>query len=222
MLATLEYLAESGLNPTVSCLKSGHSFLTTSGNVSEHSSGSAVDIAAINGIPILDHQDRGGITEQTVRRLMMLQGTMEPHQIISLLDLGQNTMALPDHYNHIHVGFHPLFGSNQKLGEAGVRDPQARPVGRPASAGSRRSTTRSSRSSPPSTRIPAHEKAQRSHRRRVTRDRGTVPAAFRFVQFEFGFLLGPADGRYLTRTAPDEEPGAGRSCSGRSERRSGG
>jgi hypothetical protein len=33
-----------------------------------------------------------------------------------------------------------------------------------------------------------------------------VPAAFRFVQFEFGFLLGPADGRYLTRTAPDEEP----------------
>jgi len=33
-----------------------------------------------------------------------------------------------------------------------------------------------------------------------------VPAAFRFVQFEFGFLLGPADGRYLTRTAPEEEP----------------
>jgi hypothetical protein len=33
-----------------------------------------------------------------------------------------------------------------------------------------------------------------------------VPAAYRFVQFEFGFLLGPADGRYLTRKAPDEEP----------------
>ena len=42
---------------------------------------------------------------------------MEPHQIISLMDLGQNTMALPDHYNHIHVGFHPLFGENAKLGK---------------------------------------------------------------------------------------------------------
>src|SRR3954469_18906717 len=30
--------------------------------------------------------------------------------------------------------------------------------------------------------------------------------AFRFVQFEFGFLLGPADGRYLTRHGPDAEP----------------
>jgi hypothetical protein len=48
---------------------------------------------------------------------MMLQGTMEPHQIISLLDLGQNTMSLPDHYNHIHVGFRPLFGDNAKLGK---------------------------------------------------------------------------------------------------------
>ncbi|MEA2481077.1 MAG: hypothetical protein QOJ07_2999 [Thermoleophilaceae bacterium] len=112
VLATLEYLAESGLNPTVSCLKSGHSFLTTSGNVSEHSSGSAVDIAKINGIPIIGHQDKGGITEQTVRRLMLLQGTMKPHQIISLLSLGSNTLALSDHDDHIHVGFRPLFGTN--------------------------------------------------------------------------------------------------------------
>jgi hypothetical protein len=47
---------------------------------------------------------------------MLLQGTMQPHQIISLLDYGANTMALPDHANHIHVGFRPLFGSNSKLG----------------------------------------------------------------------------------------------------------
>jgi murein DD-endopeptidase MepM/ murein hydrolase activator NlpD len=116
VLATLEYLSESGLEPTVSCLKSGHSFLTTSGNVSEHTSGNAVDISQINGVPILGHQDPGGVTEQAVRRLMLLQGTMAPHQIISLLHLGGNTMALPDHANHIHVGFHPLYGSNAKLG----------------------------------------------------------------------------------------------------------
>jgi murein DD-endopeptidase MepM/ murein hydrolase activator NlpD len=116
VLGTLEYLADSGLNPTVSALKCGHSFYTASGNVSEHSSGNAVDISEINGIPIAGHQDPGGITEITVRRLMQLQGTMMPHQIISLLSLGANTMALPDHWDHIHVGFHPLFGDNAKAG----------------------------------------------------------------------------------------------------------
>ncbi|MEA2351862.1 MAG: hypothetical protein QOJ14_276 [Thermoleophilaceae bacterium] len=117
VLATLAFLAESGLRPTVSCLKSGHSRLTTSGNVSEHWSGNAVDIGAVNGIPILGHQDKGGITEQTVRRLMTLQGTLRPHQIISLLDFGANTLAMADHNDHIHVGFHPLFGDNKKLGK---------------------------------------------------------------------------------------------------------
>ncbi len=105
VLATLEYLAESGLSPTVTSLKCGHGFYTSSGNVSEHSSGSAVDIAKVNGIPILGHQEAGGITEQTVRRLMRLQGTMQPHQVISLLELGGPTMAMGDHADHIHVGF---------------------------------------------------------------------------------------------------------------------
>ena len=105
MLATLEYLAESGLSPTVTSLKCGHGFYTESGNVSEHSSGSAVDIAKINGIPIIGHQEAGGVTEQTVRRLMRLQGTMQPHQVISLLELGGPTFAMADHADHIHVGF---------------------------------------------------------------------------------------------------------------------
>jgi Transglycosylase SLT domain/Peptidase family M23 len=117
VLATLEYLAESGLKPSVSALKCGHSFLTKSGNVSEHSSGNAVDIAKINDIPILGHQEQGGITEQTVRMLMRLQGTMHPHQLISLLDLGGPSFALADHADHIHVGFQPLFGTNKKLGK---------------------------------------------------------------------------------------------------------
>ena len=105
VLATLEYLAESGLSPTVTSLKCGHGFYTSSGNVSEHSSGSAVDIAKINGIPIIGHQEAGGVTEQTVRRLMRLQGTMQPHQVISLLELGGPTLAMADHADHIHVGF---------------------------------------------------------------------------------------------------------------------
>jgi hypothetical protein len=125
VLATLEYLAELGLRPSVSSLRGNHGLMTASGNISEHSSGNAVDISQINGIPILGHQDPGGITEQTVRALMRLQGTVTPHQIISLFDLGANTLALPDHANHIHVGFKPRYGANSKLSR------QARAVLRP-------------------------------------------------------------------------------------------
>jgi hypothetical protein len=117
VLATLAYLAESGLRPTVTSLKCGHSFYTTSGNVSHHSSGNAVDISAVNGIPILGHQEAGGITDQAVRRLMLLQGTIAPAQIISLLDIGGATLSMGDHADHIHVGFQPLFGANRKLGK---------------------------------------------------------------------------------------------------------
>jgi hypothetical protein len=120
VLATLAYLAESGLRPTVTSLKCGHSYYTTSGNVSHHSSGNAVDIAKVNGIPILGHQEPGGITEQTVRRLMLLQGTMAPAQIISLLEIGGATFAMADHNDHIHVGFQPMFGANRKLGKAAL------------------------------------------------------------------------------------------------------
>jgi hypothetical protein len=117
VLATLEFLVASGFNPTVTALECGHSYLTSSGNVSEHSSGDAVDIGAVNGIPITGHQGQGSITDLVIRRLFTLQGTMKPHQIISLMTFPgtDNTLALPDHYNHIHVGFHPLYGSNSKL-----------------------------------------------------------------------------------------------------------
>jgi hypothetical protein len=116
VLATLAYLAESGFRPTVSSLKCGHGFYTASGNVSDHSSGNAVDISAVNGVPITGHQDRGGVTEHAVRQLMRLQGSMRPHQIISLLDIGANTISMADHHDHIHVGFRPRFGANRRLG----------------------------------------------------------------------------------------------------------
>ena len=82
--------------------------------MSEHTTGTAVDIAAINGIPILGHQGPGSITEMTIQRLLTLQGTMKPHQIISLMTFPgtDNTLALADHDDHIHVGFRPLYGAN--------------------------------------------------------------------------------------------------------------
>jgi hypothetical protein len=116
VLATLEFMAASGFRPTVTSLKCGHGRYTTSGNVSEHSSGNAVDIAKVNGIPILGNQGKGSITELAVRRLLTLQGTMKPDQIITLMTFegADNTLAMADHADHIHVGWKPLYGTNSK------------------------------------------------------------------------------------------------------------
>jgi hypothetical protein len=112
-LAVMEYLAERGYRLTITSLKCGHDFLTTSGNVSAHSSGNAVDIAQVNGIPILGNQGPGTITEAVIKDLLKLQGTMRPAQIISLMDLGPPTFILPDHDDHIHVGYTPLYGQGE-------------------------------------------------------------------------------------------------------------
>ncbi len=111
VLALLEYLAERGFRLTISSLKCGHSIYTSSGNVSHHSSGNAVDIPQINGIPVLGNQGEGSITEALVTDVMALQGNMRPAQIISLMDFGaDNTFAMGDHDDHVHVGFTPAAG----------------------------------------------------------------------------------------------------------------
>jgi hypothetical protein len=117
VLATMLYLVSSGLKPTITALKCGHSYLTTSGNVSEHSTGTAMDIGAINGIIIRPStQGPGSITDVTIQALLKLQGTMKPHQIISLMTFqgADNTLALSDHDDHIHVGWQPLYGENRQ------------------------------------------------------------------------------------------------------------
>jgi murein DD-endopeptidase MepM/ murein hydrolase activator NlpD len=117
VLATLEYLASNGLKPTVSSLRCGHGYRTSSGNVSEHTTGTAVDIAAINGIVITPAtQGAGSITDLTIQRLLTLQGTMKPHQIISLMTFrdADNTLAMGDHDDHIHVGWQPLYGQDRR------------------------------------------------------------------------------------------------------------
>jgi hypothetical protein len=120
VLATLEYLAESGLSPTVSSL----SYRTKNGNISEHSSGNAVDISRVNGVPILGHQEPGGIADQTVRRLMLLQGTVVPHQVISLLAIGGPTLAMADHADHVHVGFRPTGEAWRRAGYSVLKPSQ--------------------------------------------------------------------------------------------------
>jgi murein DD-endopeptidase MepM/ murein hydrolase activator NlpD len=110
ILALLEYLVARGYRLTITSLKCGHSLYTTSGFISEHSSGNAVDIAQINGIPVLGNQGPGTLAEALVKDVMQLQGTMAPHQIISLMDFGANTFAMADHDDHVHIGYQPMYG----------------------------------------------------------------------------------------------------------------
>jgi hypothetical protein len=111
ILAVLEYLRTKGFQLTITALECGHGLLTTSGNVSEHSTGDAVDIAVINGTPVTGNQGPGSMTDELVRDVLQLQGTMHPHQVISLEDLpGETSFAMADHYDHVHIGYHPLEG----------------------------------------------------------------------------------------------------------------
>jgi len=105
--ALLEYLAGAYGGVTVSCLLSGHSHFVEGrpGVVSAHVYGRAVDIAAVGGIPIVGNQQPGGITEQTIRRILALPGWLHPKQVISLLQLGGPSFALANHADHIHVGY---------------------------------------------------------------------------------------------------------------------
>jgi hypothetical protein len=105
VLALFEYLTARGYRLTITSLKCGHSVYTSSGNISQHSIGGAVDIAQINGLPVLGNQGPGSITEALVRDILELQGTMYPDQVISLMDFGGSSFAMGDHADHVHVGY---------------------------------------------------------------------------------------------------------------------
>ena len=116
VLALLEFLAANGVRPGVTSLVRPGS-ITSSGNLSHHSTGTAVDIASINGVPVLGNQGNGSVTDIAVRRILTLQGAMRPDQIITLMQYpGQtNTLAMGDHHDHIHVGYRPV-GEDPRTG----------------------------------------------------------------------------------------------------------
>jgi hypothetical protein len=117
VLAAVEFLSTSGLDPSVSGLQCGHSLTGASGTDPAGATGASVDISKINGIPILGHQGAGSITDITIRRLLTLQGAMKPNQIISLMSYKTqaNTLALPDHANRIQITYTPNYQQNKHL-----------------------------------------------------------------------------------------------------------
>jgi len=108
VLAVLEYLRSKGFTLRISALECGHSYLTEGGNVSEHSTGDAVDIAEIDGVNVTGHQGPGTLVHELIEDVLQLQGPMQPHQVISLEDFpGEVSFAEPSHFDHVHIGYRP-------------------------------------------------------------------------------------------------------------------
>ncbi len=128
VLAVLEFLSRGGLQPTVAALRcppggdspaglsvaSSVAAASTPRAVSSlraeaHRDGYAVDISAINGIPIVGHQGPGTVTDAAIRTLLALRGQFAPHRIVSLMSYPEDpsTHALSSAWDHIHIAFLP-------------------------------------------------------------------------------------------------------------------
>lgn len=108
VLAVLAYLSAKGYSLMITSLYCGReASITTSGYVSNHSRGQAVDIAAINGEVITaGTQGPGSLTDRVSREILALQGTMAPDEVITLMNYPQPAgFAMGDHDDHIHVGY---------------------------------------------------------------------------------------------------------------------
>jgi murein DD-endopeptidase MepM/ murein hydrolase activator NlpD len=113
VLAMLEYLSVSGLRPSISGLPCAPATAAAAAaNVPAGAAATAVDITAINGIPVAGHQEPGSLADEAVRKLLMLQGLSRPKQILSTMSYPGAAAAITSSSatDAIHVAFGALGG----------------------------------------------------------------------------------------------------------------
>ena len=91
---------------TISALRSDHSEYTASGYVSNHFFGRAMDIAAVDGVSCTDTAIDAPCAN-LARTLAYLPEPVHPTELIYCFDVDGpgEAFALPDHCDHVHVGF---------------------------------------------------------------------------------------------------------------------
>ena len=90
----------------ISALRSDHSELTASGNVSNHFFGRAMDLAEVDGVSCTDTAPDAPCGELATT-LSQITGPLHPTELIYCYDVDGPgpAFALPDHCDHVHVGF---------------------------------------------------------------------------------------------------------------------
>jgi hypothetical protein len=87
----------------ISVMKTGHSEYTTSGYVSNHYYGRAVDVAIVNGVPV---SPSNSAAHDLVLSLDQLPPEIRPDEIGSpWLPPGPGYFTNAEHQNHVHIGF---------------------------------------------------------------------------------------------------------------------
>jgi hypothetical protein len=92
---------------TITALRSDHSQMTASGNVSNHFYGRAMDIASVDGVSCTDTSTTAPCAELGYA-LAQLPAPLHPTELIYCFDLdgAGPAFALPDHCDHIHAGYY--------------------------------------------------------------------------------------------------------------------
>jgi Transglycosylase SLT domain len=92
---------------TITSLRSDHSQMTASGNVSNHFYGRAMDVAAVDGVSCTDTSTTAPCA-QLGYALAQLPAPLHPTELIYCFDLDGigPAFALPDHCDHIHAGYY--------------------------------------------------------------------------------------------------------------------
>ena len=205
VLATLEFLAAGGMKPTVTSLRCGHGTYTTSGNVSHHSTGNAVDIAKINGVPILGNQG---------------DGLDHRHRRPPPADAAGHAEARADHHadevrrHRQHARHEGPRRSHPRRLPAAVRSQQhgrpadgGRPEAQPVDQADRPARRDRQPGRPPAAQQVRHQGPRSRAGQPRPPGRIAIARQFRFVQLEFPWLLGPEPGRYAIRERIGEDPG---------------
>jgi len=108
VLAVLEFLSRSGLEPTVGAMHCASRADAVSASVAP-ARREQIDITAVNGTPIAGHQGAETITELTIHTLLALPKELVPHEIGSLMSFpgAAATHASARYWNRIHLEFLP-------------------------------------------------------------------------------------------------------------------
>ncbi len=120
VLATLAFLSASGLKPSVSSRTCAPASAAERRSARGSLAGGALDISAINGIPVVGPSGEAPVATVALRKLAGLQGVMKPLQIASSTHLTgvKHAVVLPEYVGVIHISFTPIGGGDARVADA--------------------------------------------------------------------------------------------------------